>query len=71
MKDYRQIEGFDYSHFSGPRLNEVLHDVNISYICCAVVTVSHYSTVSGREFKKLGQLQHNENITSKLNFSCC
>ena len=65
VKDYRHIKGFDYSHFSGPRLNEVLHDVNISYVCCAAVTVSHDSTVSGREFKKLGQQQHNESITSK------
>ena len=54
LKDYRHVEGFDYSHFH-VLLNEVLHDVNISYICCATVTISHDSPLSGREFKKLRQ----------------
>ena len=32
--------------------------MNISYICCAAVTVSHHSPLNGREFNKLrGQLQ--------------
>ena len=67
VKDYRHIEGFDYNHFSGPRLNEVLHDVNISYICCAAVTVSHYSPLSGREFKKLRrQLQRKRHFKIEL-----
>ena len=53
VKDYLHIEGFDYSHFSRPRLDEVLPDVNISWICCAAVTISHNSPLNGREFNKL------------------
>ena len=56
MKDYRHIEGFDYSHFSRSRLNEGLYGVNISYICCAALTISNASPLSGRQFKKLRQL---------------
>ena len=66
MQDYRHIEGFDYSHFSRPRINESLHDVNISDICCAAATVSNDSPLSVREFKKRQQLQEQRHRKIKL-----
>jgi len=49
LSSHRRV---DYSHFSRPRLNEVLHDVNISYICCAAVTISHDSPLSVRQLQR-------------------
>ena len=49
LSSHRRV---DYSHFSRPRLNEVLHDVNISYICCAAVTISQDSPLSVRQLQR-------------------